>query len=62
MFLLTHKPRNKNSLLQDIGAIVFSFAVGSYAPFTEFEKISLRSGGVARIRSYGDSDVGDIVK
>ena len=36
---------------------MFSFAVGTGAPYEEFEKISLRSGGVAR-QLYSNVEVG----
>ena len=35
-------------LNRDVESVVFSFAIGSRSPFDDLEKISLRSGGVAR--------------
>jgi len=40
---------------ENVKSIVFSFAIGSAAPYEEFEKISLQSGGVAR-QLFTDSD------
>lgn len=43
---------------ENVNSIVFSFAIGSGAPYEEFEKISLQTGGVAR-QLFTDSDTAE---